>query len=32
VSHIGQVAAGEGVELRREGRVLAVPRPGYRHF
>lgn len=32
VSRIGQVAAGEGVELRREGRVLAVPRSGYRHF
>jgi thiamine-monophosphate kinase len=32
VTRIGTVAAGEGVELRLDGKALAVPRPGYRHF
>jgi thiamine-monophosphate kinase len=31
-ARIGRVEAGEGVELMLEGRVLAVPLPGYRHF
>jgi thiamine-monophosphate kinase len=31
-ARIGQVVGGEGVELRRDGRVLPVQRPGYRHF
>ena len=32
VTRIGRVEAGTGVELTRQGRTLAVPRPGYRHF
>jgi thiamine-monophosphate kinase len=32
VTRIGRVDAGEGVKLLLEGRSLAVPRPGYRHF
>ena len=32
VTRIGKVTVGEGVELVREGRILAVPSPGYRHF
>jgi thiamine-monophosphate kinase len=32
VAKIGKVAAGAGVELTRKGRILPVPRPGYRHF
>jgi thiamine-monophosphate kinase len=32
VSRVGAVGAGEGLVLRHEGRVLAVPKPGYRHF
>jgi thiamine-monophosphate kinase len=31
-THIGQVAAGEGVSLNINGREIAIPRPGYRHF
>jgi len=29
---IGQARAGEGVVLHYQGRVLTVPKPGYRHF
>lgn len=29
---IGRVQAGQGVELVREGRILPVARPGFRHF
>jgi thiamine-monophosphate kinase len=32
VAHIGEVQAGQGVELLLEGAPLAVHRPGYRHF
>jgi thiamine-monophosphate kinase len=32
VSRIGTVRAGEGVVLHHQGRVLAAPKPGYRHF
>jgi len=32
VSRIGAVQAGQGVELRLGGELLAVPQPGYRHF
>jgi thiamine-monophosphate kinase len=32
VTRIGRVEAGEGVQFSLEGRFLAVPRPGYRHF
>jgi len=32
VTRIGRAEAGEGVELRLDGRTLDVPRPGYRHF
>jgi thiamine-monophosphate kinase len=32
VSRIGQVVSGAGVELRLDGKVLAAPQPGYRHF
>jgi thiamine-monophosphate kinase len=32
VTRIGRAEAGEGVVLRWDGQVLAVPRPGYRHF
>mgnify|MGYP001544797571 FL=1 len=32
VTRIGQAEAGEGVTLQLDGRALAVPRPGYRHF
>jgi len=32
VTRIGRVEGGEGVELQFEGRKLAVPKPGYRHF
>jgi thiamine-monophosphate kinase len=31
-TRIGQVEAGEGVELMLGGRMVAVPQPGYRHF
>jgi thiamine-monophosphate kinase len=29
---IGQVRAGEGVSLNVNGKEIAIPRPGYRHF
>jgi thiamine-monophosphate kinase len=29
---IGQVMAGEGVNLMVDGHTVAVPKPGYRHF
>ncbi|MBN9543838.1 MAG: thiamine-phosphate kinase [Alphaproteobacteria bacterium] len=32
VTRIGAVAAGEGVTLHHQGRLLPVARPGYRHF
>lgn len=32
LTRIGVAESGAGVELRRAGRTLAVPRPGYRHF
>jgi thiamine monophosphate kinase len=32
VTRIGQAEAGEGVTLQLDGRALAVPHPGYRHF
>jgi thiamine-monophosphate kinase len=32
VTRIGAVAAGQGVTLNRDGRILTVPNPGYRHF
>lgn len=32
VTRIGKVMAGQGVELRREGQLVPVPSPGYRHF
>jgi thiamine-monophosphate kinase len=32
VTRIGRVETGTGVELTRQGRTLAVPRSGYRHF
>jgi thiamine-monophosphate kinase len=32
VTRIGRAEAGEGVVLQWDGQVLAVPRPGYRHF
>ena len=32
VTRIGRAEAGEGVALQWDGQVLAVPRPGYRHF
>ncbi len=32
VTRIGRAEAGQGVELQLDGRALAVPQPGYRHF
>lgn len=32
VTRIGSVGPGEGVQLHRQGRILPVSRPGYRHF
>jgi thiamine-monophosphate kinase len=32
VTPIGSVGPGEGVQLQRQGRILPVSRPGYRHF
>jgi thiamine-monophosphate kinase len=32
LTRIGAVVAGEGVELRLDGKVLAIPKAGYRHF
>jgi thiamine-monophosphate kinase len=32
VTRIGSVEAGVGVQLLRQGRILPVSRPGYRHF
>jgi thiamine-monophosphate kinase len=32
VTPIGSVGPGEGVQLQRQGRILPVFRPGYRHF
>jgi thiamine-monophosphate kinase len=32
LTRIGRVEAGEGVDLRRNGRILRVPSPGFRHF
>lgn len=32
VTRIGSVGPGEGVQLQRQGRILPVSRPGYRHF
>jgi len=32
VTRIGSVEAGEGVDLLLDGTLLAVPKPGYRHF
>jgi thiamine-monophosphate kinase len=31
-TRIGQVVAGEGVSLTLDGREVAIPKPGYRHF
>jgi thiamine-monophosphate kinase len=32
VTRIGSAGPGEGVQLQRQGRILPVSRPGYRHF
>lgn len=32
VTRIGTAKAGEGVDLRHEGKALTLPKPGYRHF
>jgi len=32
VTHIGHVATGEGINLSRSGRRIAIPNSGYRHF
>jgi thiamine-monophosphate kinase len=31
-TYIGEVQAGEGVNLAFKGKKIAIPRPGYRHF
>jgi thiamine-monophosphate kinase len=31
-THIGEVTAGEGVNLLRDGSAVALPKTGYRHF
>jgi thiamine-monophosphate kinase len=32
VTRIGTVSAGQGVALCHDGKILAVPKTGYRHF
>jgi thiamine-monophosphate kinase len=32
VTRIGTAKAGEGIDLRHEGKALTLPKSGYRHF